>query len=190
MRVVSRPKNANKSFSGFKVGLFCLPVLATGRLFSFTNTQNSPVFMIDVACAILLRADGTALAARRGPAMRLAGFWEFPGGKIEPDESSCEALIREIREELGVQICLLRELPIVEHHYPDFSIRLHPWIGRIALGEPLPVEHAELRWLATDALPTLNWAAADVPVVEHLLELAHAPGVGPDLRRLLIFSES
>jgi 8-oxo-dGTP diphosphatase len=126
--------------------------------------------MLDVACAIILRTDGTVLAARRGPTMRLPGLWEFPGGKVEPGESAGEALIREIGEELGVGIRLLRALATVEHDYPDFSIRLHPWICEIERGEPVPVEHAELRWLDADSLPSLEWAEADLPVVEALLK--------------------
>ena len=140
--------------------------------------------MLDVACAILLRPDGTVLAARRGPDMRLPGLWEFPGGKLEPGESSGEALIREIREELAIDIRLLRALSIVEHHYPDFSIRLHPWLCEITSGEPRPLEHAEIRWLDANTLPSLDWAEADLPVVAALLELARAPDENPDLRRL------
>ena len=142
--------------------------------------------MIDVACAIILRPDGTVLAARRGPTMRLPGLWEFPGGKIEVGESSGEALAREIDEELGVGIHLLRELAPVEHHYPDFSIRLHPWICEITSGELRPVEHSEIRWLDALALPCLDWAEADIPVLHALLALARLPGEEPDLRRLLV----
>lgn len=141
--------------------------------------------MLDVACAIILRADGTVLAARRGPSMRLPGLWEFPGGKIEPGETSDLALIREIEEELGVTIRPLRPLAPVEYQYSDFSIRLHPWICEIANGEIRPVEHEEIRWLDASSLPALVWAEADVPVLDALLELARAPGEAPDLRRLL-----
>jgi 8-oxo-dGTP diphosphatase len=141
--------------------------------------------MIDVACAIILRPDGMALAARRGPTMRLPGRWEFPGGKLEPGETSGQALGREIEEELGIGIRLLRALTVVEHHYPDFSIRLHPWICEITRGEPRPIEHGEIRWVDASALPGLDWAAADLPVVDTLLELARAPGEEPNLRRAL-----
>lgn len=141
--------------------------------------------MIDVACAILLRPDGMVLAARRGPTMRLPGLWEFPGGKLESGETSGAALAREIEEELGVGIRLRRSLTVVEHHYPDFSIRLHPWICEITRGEPQPIEHGELRWLPASDLPSIEWAEADLPVVRDLLELARAPGEEPDLRRLL-----
>lgn len=137
--------------------------------------------MIDVACAILLRPDGTALAALRGPRMRLPGVWEFPGGKLEPGESSATALVREIREELAVTIVPRLALPSVDFHSAELSIRLHPWIAEIASGEPQPVEHADLRWLDASALTMLRWAEADLPVLAHLLELAGHP---PDLRVL------
>ena len=116
--------------------------------------------------------------------MRLPGLWEFPGGKLEPGETSDAALVREIREELGVEIRTRMPLPSVEYHYPDFSIRLHPWICEIEDGEPEPIEHSEIRWLAAAALPELEWANADLPVLECLLDLARAPGGESDLRRL------
>lgn len=143
-----------------------------------------PRIMLEVSCAVILRSDGMVLAALRGPAMRLPGLWEFPGGKIEPGESSDAALVREIREELGVTIRARRSLPPVDHQYPDFSIRLYPWICEITDGVPEPVEHAEIRWLDAAALPALDWAPADLPVLESLLELARSPGNNPDLRRM------
>lgn len=140
--------------------------------------------MIDVACAIILRSDGTALAALRGPTMRMPGVWEFPGGKLEPGEDSATALVREIREELDIAILPRLPLDPVEFHSPELSIRLHPWIADLSAGKPRLIEHAEIRWLDAAALPTLTWAEADRPVLARLLELATTPGRPPDLRSL------
>jgi 8-oxo-dGTP diphosphatase len=124
---------------------------------------------LDVACAVILRQDQKILAARRPRGKHLAGKWEFPGGKIEPGETSGDALIREIREELGTDILLLQALPLCVHDYPDFHIRLHPWLCRLAgAAEPVPNEHEAVTWLSAEALHTLDWAEADLPILEIL----------------------
>ena len=103
--------------------------------------------------------------------MSLPLVWEFPGGKIEEGESAEAALIREIGEELGVSIEVLRALPVSDHSYvPGRVIRLYPFVCRIA-SETSPVagEHAEIRWIRKEDLRSLDWAAADIPVMEHYL---------------------
>jgi 8-oxo-dGTP diphosphatase len=99
------------------------------------------------------------LAARRSRPADLAGMWEFPGGKVEPGENPREALVREIREELGVDIDVGRELgtwPIRD----DLALSLY--FAEITSGELTPVEtHDAVRWLAPDALRSLTWLPAD-----------------------------
>lgn len=121
--------------------------------------------MIDVTCAIIIR-ENKILATQRGRGAHLEGFWEFPGGKIEPEESAEECIVREIFEELEIQVVVLRKLTPVEHHYPDKSIRLHPFICRIDAGEIRLKDHAALCWLEAGELDALNWAAADRRIVE------------------------
>jgi 8-oxo-dGTP diphosphatase len=128
----------------------------------------APTKPIDVACAVIQRADGRILAARRPRGKHLGGKWEFPGGKLEPGEASGSALEREIHEELATTIRLVGALPVVEHQYPGFTIRLHPWLCELTGPEPVPAEHSEIRWLDRAALQALDWAAADLPVLHAL----------------------
>jgi 8-oxo-dGTP diphosphatase len=126
--------------------------------------------IVDVACAIIEGPEGV-LCALRSATMSLPLVWEFPGGKIEQGESAEAALIREIGEELDVLIEVLRDLPESDHSYvPGRLIRLHPFVCRIA-SETSPVagEHAEIRWIRKEDLRSLDWAAADIPVMEHYL---------------------
>lgn len=88
--------------------------------------------------------------------------WEFPGGKIEPGETEAEAIAREIREELGCRIAVDALLPEIEHHYPDFILRMTICLCHlIGSSTPQCLEHNALLWLSSDQLPTLDWAAAD-----------------------------
>lgn len=123
---------------------------------------------IQVACAIIER-DGLVLAAQRSDSMSLPLKWEFPGGKIESGESSSECLIRELREEMGVGIAVGLPLALTTHHYPTFSVTLHPFICSIASGTITLHEHAAIAWLPPDQLMTLDWAAADGPVLAEYL---------------------
>ena len=125
--------------------------------------------MINVVCAVLEDSQGRLLVCQRPEGKALAGKWEFPGGKVEPDELAPEALRREVFEELGCVVRVGRPLPEVEHHYPEFSIRLMPFLCELEKGEPVAHEHAELRWLKYADLPMLDWAEADVPIWQGLL---------------------
>jgi len=127
--------------------------------------------IIEVACA-LIEGPGGVLCAQRGPSMTLPGAWEFPGGKVEPGETAMEALHREIREELSVSLTDLRALPPTEYTYvPGRTVRLLPFVCRLGEGEePSPREHARLEWRPASQLRELDWAAADIPVLEHYLK--------------------
>lgn len=98
--------------------------------------------------------------------MSLPHKWEFPGGKIEPGEPPRQALQREIREELDVEIEVLKEFAGNVHRYSAYKIvELIPFLGRIVGGEVLAKEHQTVKWVATDELHRLDWAEADVPIV-------------------------
>jgi len=119
-----------------------------------------------VVAAALLDHDGRVLAAERSRPPKLAGRWEFPGGKVERGESEHEALARECREELGVTI------EVGERLGGDLPVRddvvLRVWLARIVAGQPHPVEHRTLRWLALDELDEVDWLAADRPLITAL----------------------
>jgi 8-oxo-dGTP diphosphatase len=124
----------------------------------------------------LLERDGRLLVAQRPPGKKLALKWEFPGGKVEAGESGAEALKRELREELGIDVEVGQELPSVVHDYGATVIRLHPFRCRLRAGEPHPHEHVAVRWCTVDEIAALDLAAADVPVlalfVQHRAESA------------------
>jgi len=120
--------------------------------------------MIDVTCAIIVK-DKKILATRRARGLHLEGLWEFPGGKIESGETAEECIIREIREELNIEIKILESLNSIEHHYPDKSIRLIPFLSEIISGNLLLTNHSELRWLSEEEIDLINWAAADREII-------------------------
>lgn len=125
--------------------------------------------MLHVTCAII-EHQGKVLICQRSASMKLPLKWEFPGGKIEGEESKEECLKREIKEELGLEIEVGPALPHVEHHYPEFSLYLYPflctWIG----GSLAIAEHAQAIWVSYDDLKNYDWAEADVPVVKEIAE--------------------
>ena len=123
---------------------------------------------LHVTCAIIER-DGLVLAAQRSATMSLPLRWEFPGGKIDPGESPEECLARELIEEMGICINLLKSLPATTHHYTLFAITLYPFVCSIKSGEIVLHEHAAVTWLPPDKLFTLDWAEADIPVIKSYL---------------------
>lgn len=125
--------------------------------------------MLEVTCAIIFN-ENQVLIAQRGAKMKLALKWEFPGGKIEQGESKTACLVREIKEELNLEISIVTELNTVIHHYPEFSLRLYPFICAYQSGELNATEHAQVKWETLAKLMTYDWAAADVPIVKELME--------------------
>jgi 8-oxo-dGTP diphosphatase len=124
---------------------------------------------LQVACAII-EHDGKVLAAQRSETMSLPLKWEFPGGKILEQESPEACLVREVMEELGLYVTVGRALPQVSHAYADFSVTLYPFICTIVAGTLTLHEHKAVRWLQPAGLPSLDWAAADLPIITTYLE--------------------
>lgn len=125
--------------------------------------------MIPVTCAII-RRDGKILAARRSQDTHLAGKWEFPGGKVDDGESEEACIVREIREELGIEIRPTRRMVPSDHDYGTKQIRLIPFACDLVDGEPVAKEHAAVDWFALDDLNRLDWCEADIPIVAQVLE--------------------
>ena len=113
-------------------------------LFDMNNTQTNPV--ISVAAGILQLADGQILLASRPADKPWAGYWEFPGGKIESGESASTALSRELEEELGIQVTQTRPWITLRHDYQHASIHLHCFVVEAWEGTPIPREGQTLRW--------------------------------------------
>lgn len=95
--------------------------------------------------------------------------YEFPGGKIEEGETKENALIREIKEELEMSIFIKEEYMKVEHQYPDFYLVMHTFICEVKSQELTLNEHLSYKWLSLSELTNLDWAAADIPIVNRLI---------------------
>ena len=121
---------------------------------------------IEVVAAIIVR-DHRIFATQRGYG-EWKDWWEFPGGKIEPGESTEDALKREIREELATEIEVDELLTTVEYDYPKFHLTMHCYLCTIISGDLSLLEHEDARWLALDELDCVKWLPADKDVIEKL----------------------
>lgn len=125
---------------------------------------------IKVTCAIIT-IDNKILAVQRSRTMNLPMKWEFPGGKIEPGETEVDCLQREIKEELSIEIEVLERLTPSIHQYPTFTIELIPYTANYLSGNLKLKEHHKYLLLNRDELNTLDWAEADIPIVEEVMRL-------------------
>ncbi|MEL6447674.1 MAG: 8-oxo-dGTP diphosphatase MutT [Pseudomonadota bacterium] len=126
-----------------------------------------PDTRIDVAAGVLRRGDRVLLAERvRGG--HGDGYWEFPGGKIEPGESPSEALTRELEEEIGVRIDTPEPLITLSHDYPQRQVRLHVFEVFAWQGQPAGREGQALQWCAVSALDSVQLLEANAPIVAAL----------------------
>lgn len=121
---------------------------------------------IEVVAAIIVKGN-KVFATQRGYGEFKDG-WEFPGGKIELGESPQEALIREIREELDVDIKVGRLLETVEYDYPKFHLTMHCFICELLSEEIILKEHEDAKWLAEDELYSVDWLPADVSLIDKI----------------------
>jgi mutator protein MutT len=120
---------------------------------------------IEVTAALIVN-EGKLLAARRSPGKHLAGYWEFPGGKIENGETPKDCLLRELFEELSIHAVIGRYIGDSIHNYGDKLIRLHGYEIKEFTGDIQLREHDELQWLDIDQLDSVKWAPADIPLIE------------------------
>ncbi len=121
---------------------------------------------IEIVAAIIID-DNRIFATQRGYGDFKDG-WEFPGGKMEAGETREAALMREIKEELDVDITVKDYLLTVEYDYPQFHLTMHCFICEIADGDLTLMEHQAAKWLTKDKLDTVEWLPADIEVLEKL----------------------
>ncbi|CAK2074662.1 8-oxo-dGTP diphosphatase [Vibrio crassostreae] len=124
---------------------------------------------IEVVAAVLMNG-GQFLAVQRGPSQLdyISQKWEFPGGKVEPGETLIAAITRELEEELRITVTEPQFLLTIEHSYPDFDITMHCFVIEIPTRDIELTEHIDSLWLSKEQLLEVDWAAADLPVVEKL----------------------
>ena len=123
--------------------------------------------VLDVVAGIIWR-DGNYLAVERPEGSNMAGWWEFPGGKIEPGESREDALVRELREELGITPVDFEYWRDLEHEYDEFSVRLHFFHISKYSGELTALENQRWAWVDPSEPVSLDYLPADVVIVEAL----------------------
>ena len=128
-------------------------------------------FVLVVAAALYDRC-GRVLIAQRPPGKHMAGHWEFPGGKVAPEESEREALTRELREELGIEVGAARPLMRATYAYADRDVELSLWIIERFAGLPQALDGQALKWVAPASLRGEDILEADRPFIEALAGLA------------------
>jgi 8-oxo-dGTP diphosphatase len=126
-----------------------------------------------VAAAALIDADSRVLIARRAEGKAFAGLWEFPGGKVEMDERPEEALVRELKEELGITVeeACLAPLTFVSFAYPDFHLLMPLYICGRWTGFVTAREHQALKWVPPKGLQAYPMPPADQPLIPALIDL-------------------
>ena len=124
-----------------------------------------------VVAAALYDARGRVLIAERPPGKHMAGRWEFPGGKVAPEESERAALERELAEELGIAVHAARPLMRLRHAYDDRTVELSLWIVERFAGVPQPLDRQRLRWVLPGELRAADMLEADRPFIEALERL-------------------
>jgi 8-oxo-dGTP diphosphatase len=129
-----------------------------------------------VTAAIIRRAD-CILLARRGPGEKLAGLWEFPGGKVESGETPEQSLARELFEELGIVARIGQTFGESSHQYEHGSFRLIAFLVDHIEGELRPKVHDRLEWAKIDDLTSYGLLPADVPIAETLKRLTNDHGI-------------
>jgi len=122
---------------------------------------------IEVSAALIFR-DAKLLITQRHAKAHLGGLWEFPGGKREAGETFEQCLVREIREELGVEISVGELFDEVSHSYPEKSVHLKFFVCKLLSGEPQPLDCAAVKWVAKTELASFQFPAADAQLLQKL----------------------
>ncbi|MDG2097101.1 MAG: 8-oxo-dGTP diphosphatase MutT [Paracoccaceae bacterium] len=126
-----------------------------------------------VVAVVLIDRDGRVLLSQRPSGKSMAGLWEFPGGKVENGEVPEEALIRELKEELGIDTwcSCLAPLSFASHSYEDFHLLMPVFVCRKWVGSPTPMEGQALKWVNRDKLKDYPMPPADIPIIAVIRDL-------------------
>ena len=135
-------------------------------LFKRKRAAEEALKHIEVVAAIIL--DGNRILATQRGYGKWRGWWEFPGGKVQPGETHEEALARELEEEMDAAIVIDRFFTTVDYDYPDFHLTMHCYLCHIPDGHYTLKEHADARWLTADTINTMKWLPADEGLVAEL----------------------
>ena len=129
--------------------------------------------LVLVAACALVDADGRVLIAQRPEGKSMAGLWEFPGGKVEADETPEQTLIRELKEELAIEVnaACLAPLTFTSHAYPDFHLLMPFYVCRRWEGMVRPREGQKVTWVRPNRLREYPMPPADEPLIPHLMQL-------------------
>ena len=130
---------------------------------------------VTVSGAIILRTNPTThkneiFATQRGYG-DWEGWWEIPGGKLEPNETPEQCIVREIREELATEVCAEKILDVIDYDYPTFHLTMHCILCTIVSGELKLLEHESARWLTKETLRSVNWLPADQLILDKIEEI-------------------
>ena len=132
---------------------------------------------VEVVCAIIVNSYNEVFITKRGPGRALAGKWEFPGGKVEPNETYEETIIREIKEELSSLIEPIKYVGKVYHEYNDldepFAITMHGYICVLKEGNLVLSEHTDSKFISIDKLKEVDFAKADKPFIEMIKDIIY-----------------
>jgi 8-oxo-dGTP diphosphatase len=125
---------------------------------------------IEVVAAVI-HDNGRVFSAQRGAGGEAAFMWEFPGGKIEAGESHETALKREIEEEFSSQILVKQFILTTKHKYVSFHLTMHVYLAILIRGDLRPNEHVSTRWLDRSDIDSVEWAPADLPIVQAVIDM-------------------
>lgn len=138
-----------------------------------TNEAGFAMKTVLVSAVALVDVDGRVLIAKRPEGKSMAGLWEFPGGKVEPGETPEQALVRELKEELGIDTwrSCLAPLTFASHSYDDFHLLMPLFVCRKWQGIPQSRENQALKWVRAQDLKDYPMPSADIPLIPILRDL-------------------
>lgn len=128
---------------------------------------------VEVVCALIQNDDGKIFCCQRGPGRALEGKWEFPGGKIEPNETQEQAIVREIKEELKSKIEVIKYIGVSNYDYTElekpFSITMYAYLCKLISGNLALTEHISSKWCTVNEMMQMDFAAVDDILVNSFL---------------------